>query len=644
MSIDPKKFFFSFFFFIGTLFLLGYYYYSKEQQKIIQTFDTTLQNSAKAAEVIIGDNYHDALSPLNPSAEDYAQLTQILTQFSNSLDVSSVYSMYKDTQGVVRYSGSSLGPTHSNDAKKTIHFNDVSPKNSALESALNTNTTQYFSNDTTLYRTIYIPHMSPNGVQYIIGVDIDISSINKLSNATAFNSIGSSLLIFLGIMPLFLVYRHVLNNTNQILEEKVEYATEKLQYINEKLEEKVEEKTREVISNLYKDTLTSLPNRLQLQEDLSLEDEYSVAILNVDDFKEINDFFGIDAGDDILNQVAIALNSMNINPYRIGGDEFAIVFPSQFVRARIHQSIETILHHFSERSFFISDEVFHLHATIGVAILSSKPLIHADIALNKARAIKKPYYVYDSDEGIEDQYKINIMMSAQIREALNEHRLICQYQPIVNCKTGIVEKYETLVRIQRNDGSLIPPNDFLPIAQKSKLYPKITQEVVYQSCNTFAHRKEFFSINLSITDILDLYTVDYIERILKQTGTASRIVFEILESEGIENYNEVISFIARMKKLGASIAIDDFGSGYSNFENILKLNIDFLKIDGSLIRTIDTNTRHRIVVESIIDFAHRIGIETIAEFVSSEEILTIITDLGITYAQGYHTGKPQFLN
>ncbi|MDP3464230.1 MAG: EAL domain-containing protein [Sulfuricurvum sp.] len=432
-------------------------------------------------------------------------------------------------------------------------------------------------------------------------------------------------------------------NAFDAMQQSVKNYSHTIESINQDLEQKVKEKTRELTQNLYHDTLTALPNRLKLQEDLLLFPDNTITIFNIDDFKEINDFFGIDAGDDLLNQIAYWLSEMKVQPYRIGGDEFATILPRDFSREKIQRNIESLLATFGERNFIIGDETFHLRATIGVAIMSDKPLIHADVALNKARALKKPYSLYDPSEGIEEQYKMNIAMSAQIRQALIEHRIVCQYQPIVNCKTGVIEKYETLVRIQRDDGTLIPPNDFLPIAQKTKLYSNITQEVIYQACHTFAQRTEHFSINLSSTDILDPYTLANIERILKQTGTASRVVFEILESEGIENFEEVASFITRMKELGAAIAIDDFGSGYSNFENILKLNVDFLKIDGSLIRTIDQNSRHRIVVESIVDFAHRIGIETIAEFVATEEILTIITELGITYSQGYYTGKPHFL-
>ncbi|MDD4950096.1 EAL domain-containing protein, partial [Sulfuricurvum sp.] len=130
---------------------------------------------------------------------------------------------------------------------------------------------------------------------------------------------------------------------------------------------------------------------------------------------------------------------------------------------------------------------------------------------------------------------------------------------------------------------------------------------------------------------------------ITETGTASRIVFEILESEGIENYDEVTQFITQVKALGAKIAIDDFGTGYSNFENILKLNVDYIKIDGSLIRELSGNRRHHIIVETIIDFAQKIDAKTIAEFVSDELIYDTIKEMGVDYSQGYFTGKPTAL-
>ena len=193
------------------------------------------------------------------------------------------------------------------------------------------------------------------------------------------------------------------------------------------------------------------------------------------------------------------------------------------------------------------------------------------------------------------------------------------------------------------NGNTISPMEFLPIAKKTKLYPQITAEVINQACTLFEKRKEEFSINLSVSDIVNEKTKQKIIDTIIHTGTASQIVFEILESEGIENYDEVAKFISEVKALGSKIAIDDFGTGYSNFENILKLNVDYIKIDGSLIRGIHSNPRHHVIVETITDFAHKIGTKTIAEFVSDEETYTIVKKIGINYSQGYFTGKPQIL-
>ena len=174
-----------------------------------------------------------------------------------------------------------------------------------------------------------------------------------------------------------------------------------------------------------------------------------------------------------------------------------------------------------------------------------------------------------------------------------------------------------------------------------KIYPRITKEVVNQACALFQNRTEEFSINLSTADMEDGRSMQEIIAVLKKTNTAQRIVFEILESEGIENYEAISAFITQVKALGAKIAIDDFGTGYSNFEHILKLNVDYIKIDGSLIKDIINNSRNQIVIETIIGFAHKIGAQTIAEFVSDEMIFNRVKTLGVDYSQGYFTGKPQ---
>ena len=231
-------------------------------------------------------------------------------------------------------------------------------------------------------------------------------------------------------------------------------------------------------------------------------------------------------------------------------------------------------------------------------------------------------------------------MATAIREALNDKRIICHYQPILDQRTGKIYKYETLVRMLTKEGEIIPPIEFLEISKKTKLYPYITREVIRQSCNTFKDRKENFSINLSIDDIKDTNIVNEIIKTIIETKTASRITFEILESEEIENYQEVRNFTKRIKEIGSKIAVDDFGTGYSNFEHILKLNIDYIKIDGSLIKGMENNKKNKIIVETIVDFAKKIGSKTIAEFVYNEASYLISKEIGIDFLQGFYIGKP----
>ncbi len=149
-----------------------------------------------------------------------------------------------------------------------------------------------------------------------------------------------------------------------------------------------------------------------------------------------------------------------------------------------------------------------------------------------------------------------------------------------------------------------------------------------------------FSINLSIEDIMDESTSKFILDLLRTSGIANRVIFELLESEGIESFEVVNSFIQDIKATGAMVAIDDFGSGYSNFVYLSELKVDIIKIDGSLIKNIDKDTQAQIIVETIIKFANQLKIKTVAEFVHSESVQKKVTEMGIDYIQGYHIGKP----
>jgi diguanylate cyclase (GGDEF)-like protein/PAS domain S-box-containing protein len=390
----------------------------------------------------------------------------------------------------------------------------------------------------------------------------------------------------------------------------------------------------------FYDQLTDLPNRQKIIIDISRNNPCACVIFNIDEFKEINDFFGTENGDKILKDIANWFSKSSYETYRIDGDEFAILFYDDDCLKSIEAKVKDILNLFEKEIFYIEKEKIQITFSAGIAKVENNLLTKADIAVHYAKEQKVKISTYKEDGNIEQKYKQNIAMASAIREALDDKRIICHYQPILDQRTGKIYKYETLVRMLTKEGEIISPIEFLEISKKTKLYPYITKEVLHQACNTFKNRNENFSINLSIDDIKDINIVNEIIETIIETNTASRITFEILESEEIENYQEVRNFSKRIKEIGSKIAVDDFGTGYSNFEHILKLNVDYIKIDGSLIKGIENNKKKRIIIETIVDFAKKIGAKTIAEFVYNESTYLISKEIGIDYLQGFYIGKP----
>ena len=202
-------------------------------------------------------------------------------------------------------------------------------------------------------------------------------------------------------------------------------------------------------------------------------------------------------------------------------------------------------------------------------------------------------------------------------------------------------KYEALARLVLPDGEVIAPGLFLPIAKETKMYNAITKMVIAKAFDHFRDSECSISVNLSIDDIRDRPTREFLIEEISLFPHPERLVFELLESEGIGSYEEVQHFFSELKHYGCKVAIDDFGSGYSNFEHLAKLNIDYLKIDGSLILGIEDTLISQVIVEMLSDFARKMGIKTIAEYVSKESIAAKVNTMCIDESQGFLYGQPR---
>lgn len=263
------------------------------------------------------------------------------------------------------------------------------------------------------------------------------------------------------------------------------------------------------------------------------------------------------------------------------------------------------------------------------------------MALKQARTLRVDYIIFDNSLPVIREYQETLRWAGVVKQALRDGQILLHYQPIVDNRTGQPVKYECLVRLQDEAGGVIPPGRFLDVARKIRLYPRITRFVISESLRYFGERKCAFSVNISAEDIRDIHTREHIyQELHKNRKTATRLIFELVESEGIQDFPEVNQFIRTVKGYGCRIAIDDFGSGYSNFSYLLRLQVDFIKLDSSIVQGLTLNQESSIIIETIVGFCKKMGIATIAEFVSSKGVYDRILELGIDYSQGYYFGKP----
>ncbi len=399
---------------------------------------------------------------------------------------------------------------------------------------------------------------------------------------------------------------------------------------------------------LYHDSLTKLPNRKSLIKKLEKQRYYAIILLNIDNFKEMNDLYGHEIGDKILQSLGHSIESI-IAPYplvlfKMPSDEYALALLEEMDDRKFDTICQTIMDQLHTLNYNIEGITILMTLSMGADMCSDPEcdkISRADMALKTAKKRGVSFVKYNDNLLIKEQYHNNILWSKKLKDAIDDQRFELYYQGIHHTQTKEIYEYEALIRIIDEDGVIISPAAFLDIAKKSRLYPYITDFVIHRIFHQLRSTDHHYSINFSVDDILNLKTQTLLFELLAQYPIGDRLVFEILESEGIENYEEVSAFIARAKTFGCKIAIDDFGTGYSNFSHILRLNVDFIKIDGSLIKNIATDKGAEDIVKTIIDFTHRLGIKTVAEFVSSKEIYDVCKELKIDYLQGYYLSQPR---
>ncbi|WP_373000170.1 EAL domain-containing protein [Sulfurimonas sp.] len=477
-------------------------------------------------------------------------------------------------------------------------------------------------------------------------------SLNEMINFFILFIAVFSLVIFLAIfieLDRYLI-KPIKNFSNVIKNITSSHDMTKRVEVNDNIEEI--DAIKDVFNNMldsiehqfYFDNLTGLQNRRRLTEKLELRLNSFLMIINIDSFQEINDLYGDEAGDKLLKEFAAFLHK-NIPSegalYRLHSDEFAYLCQKGIDLKEFLMFASLISERISQESFKIdSKSEVNLSATIGMAYGTETLLVNADTALVVAKKNRKHYLLYNESMAMAKEYEKNFSWTKRLKKAIDENRIVPLFQPIVDAKTQKIVKYESLMRIVDEDNTYIAPIHFLELAKRNKLYHQLTKIMIDKTFEKFRDVSYLVSINISVEDILNRDIYNFILEKLRSSQMGGRVIFEIIESEGIENFDEVIEFINEVKKYGARVSIDDFGTGYSNFEYLMKLKVDYIKIDGSMIKNIDTNKNSQLITQTIVDFAKKMNIQTVAEFVYSKNIFDKVLELDVDFAQGYYFGEP----
>lgn len=413
------------------------------------------------------------------------------------------------------------------------------------------------------------------------------------------------------------------------------------------------------------DGLTGLYNRFYFETELRQfsatasrgNGPHALLYLDLDRFKVINDTVGHHHGDIVLRNISELISShLRESDFiaRIGGDEFALLFPNtnQVTALTLATNICKLL---DEYQCKIEGQVFKVNCSIGVAEIDGEEfsveefaaeeyMKRADIALYAAKKQGRNLaHVYSQHDTLSKDLQASLEWARTLHQAVADDNLVLHFQPIINIITQEVAYYEALVRLEL-EGKIIPPGEFIPALEREGDMSLLDRQVISKAIYYLAEHPQLnkIAINLSAQGFSDERLLPLIEnKLAEYQVSANRIIFELTESASLSNITATQSMIEKLSVLGCAFSIDDFGTGFSTFSYLKQLPAQSVKIDGSFIVDLATNPVDLALVKAIFEVATALGKKTVAEFVENEQTLQILADIGVTYAQGYHLGKPK---
>ena len=475
----------------------------------------------------------------------------------------------------------------------------------------------------TLWMTYLKPIVIDGKTEAIIAIDFSTKIPKNISEVlTPLNNIFYYIFIAVFIMLLILLYQTILN-----LKTKKESITDPL--------------TKTYNRNYLKEIL----------EHINIE-KYQIIMLDIDHFKNVNDLYGHNIGDYVLRDIASLIQNEITSDdmfIRYGGEEFLLFIHKEKKGLDQANSIaENIRHTIQQHSFDYKESMLQITVSMGITCKPnhfksiSDAIKNADKMLYIAKRDGRNKVITQIDEDyVIDPTTQNLGIN-EIKDAIENSRLFCQYQALFSAKTGKITKYEALVRLKDSENTTVYPNRFITTVLHTNIYNQMTKEILHTVFSKIRQNRVAISVNLNFSDIINTDIFKIIIAELEQNADfAPWLIVELLEYEVLEANEIFAENIKKIRSYGVKIAIDDFGAGFANYNVFQIIPIDIVKIDGSLIKNIDTSKKSKIIVQSIIVLTQELGIDTVAEFVHSKEVYEIVKSLGITTIQGFYLARPQ---
>ncbi len=446
----------------------------------------------------------------------------------------------------------------------------------------------------------------------------------------------------------------------------VRNAVADLDSMNTQMEKKLHQQARRLTESYRIDSLTGLPNRIVLKERLNtiLFTEHLLT-LKLTNFHEVNDKYGYQVGDQLLLDLSnhlverlqlrvVKRSKIKVELFSIGVGEWAIIFNTSAIGARIKERFVEFADEVERVNFepYGLTDIDYLSVSLCGGFASRCDFLTDNSDEILLKAIEARRYGVRNNTHItnakdiqvsEEERKERIGWLSCVSRAILDQNIITYSQPIVEARTHELIGQECLVRIMEADGTIVPPGKFLPMIADTHLYTRLSRHMIKNTIGYMADKNSPFSINLSPQDLLSDKTLEVLETAISGMNDPTRLGLEVLESEQIRDYGRMIEVCDHFRSLGARIIVDDFGSGYSNIDEIIKLEPQIIKLDGSLIRNIDKDQKQRNIASQLVRLCQVFNAKTVAEFVHNQQVCEIAEQMGVDYLQGYYFGEPKRL-